>query len=154
MYNDFIDNDEILYRRIPAWCEKSYEIQEDGTIKIDRSAFFDRGMKISVDRAKLCNNNPRYTLGNQVGVVVSLVAGQVRKADEEEDLTRNDSKGNPIQFRIDIEPAPLPTNPAHAQIFSIPEFVKADNGKTFRKLTRYLARLAEQGVWVEFLTCE
>jgi hypothetical protein len=112
-------------------------------------AFSDREMKISVDRAKLCNHNPRHTLGNEVGVVVSLVAGQVRNID---DLTRNNTHGEAIQrFKIDIEPAPLESNPAHAQIFSVPEFVKADNKTAFRQLTRYLSRLAEKGQWVEFL---
>jgi hypothetical protein len=151
MFNDLIDNDEILYRRIPA-CRNDYTIKNDESIEISRFAFLDREMKISVDRAKLCNNNPRYTLGNEVGVVVSLVAGQVRNI---EDVTRNDSKGRVTKrFKIDIEPAPLPSNPAHAQIFSVPEFVKADNKTAFRQLTRLLASLAEKGQWVEFSTSE
>ena len=99
-----------------------------------------------MDRAKLCNNNPRYTLGNEVGVVVSLVAEQVRNID---DLTRNDSKGKPTQqFKIDIEPAPLPSNSAHAEICAIPEFVKADRRGAFRRLCERLSRLAEAGQWV------
>ena len=151
MFDDFVDNDEVLYRRV-ANKLNYYEIKNDGTIEISRLAFSDREMKIPVDRAKLCNNNPRYTLGNEAGVVVSLVAGRIRNIN---DLARKDSKGRPIQhFTIDIEPAPLPTNPAHAQIFSIPEFVKADNKTAFRQLTRYLSRLAEKGQWVEFPTSE
>jgi len=131
MSDDFFDNSEILYRRI-ATGRDLYKIKTDGKIEISRIAFSDRELKISVDRAKLCNNNPRYTMGNESGVVVSLVAGQVRNIDN---LTRNDSKGKPLQqFKIDIEPVPLPSNPAHAEICSLPEFGEADKDAVFRRL--------------------
>jgi hypothetical protein len=147
MSDDFVDNNEILHRRI-ATNLNYYEIKNDGTIEISRLAFSDRKMRISVDRAKLCNNNPRSTLGNEIGIVVSLVAEKVRNIDG---LARKDSKGKPVQhFAIDIEPAPLPSKPAHAEIFSIPEFVKADNNAAFRQLCRHLSRLAEEGQWAEF----
>lgn len=147
MSEDFIDNSEILYRRI-ATGRNLYKIKNDGMIEISSGAFSDREFRISVDRAKLCNNNPRYTLGNEPGVVVSLVARQVRNIDN---LTRNDAKGKPIQqFKIDVEPAPLPSNSAHAEIFAIPAFTEADEGAAFYRLRRRLSRLAEAGQWVEF----
>ena len=147
MSDDFVDNGEILYRRI-ATSRKFYKIKNDGTIEISRLAFSDRKFKISVDRAKLCNHNPKHTLGNDAGVVVSLVAWQVRNID---DLTRSDSKGKPIQqFKIDIEPVPLPSNPAHAEICSFPEFGEVDKDAAFRRLCRRLSRLAETGQWIDF----
>src|SRR6266567_7704200 len=109
--DDFVDDDETLYRRIPAG-RRLYKYKTDGSIEISSEAFSDRELRISVDRAKLCNNNPGYTLGDIAGGVVALIARDVRNVD---DLTRNDSKGNPIQrFKIDVAPASLPNNPAHA----------------------------------------
>jgi hypothetical protein len=146
MSDDFVANSEILYRRIAA-DRKLYTIKNDGIIKILSLAFSDRELKVSVDRAKLCNNNPRHTLGKEAGVVISLVAEHVRSID---DLTRNDSKGKSIQqFKIDVEPAPLPNNLAHAEICAIPEFTEADKGGAFHRLCQRLSRLATVGQWVD-----
>ena len=144
MSDDFVDDDEILYRRIPAG-RKLYNYRTDGTIKISSMAFTDREFRVSVDRAKLCNNNPGYTMGDEPGGVVSLVARDVRGID---DLARNDPKGRLIrQFKIDIEPAPLQSNPAHAEIYAIPEFTDTDAQGAFHRLCRRLARLAEARHW-------
>ena len=141
MPDDFVHNDEILYRRISA-RRKLYKIKNDGTIEISSEAFSDRQLRVSVDRAKLCNNNPRYTLGIEPGVVVGLLANDVRNLDG---LTRNDQKGNPlIQFRIDVEPIPLLENPAYAEIFALPAFENADRRGAFHRLCRRLVRLAEE----------
>ena len=144
MSADFVDDDEILYRRIPAG-RKLYNYRADGTIKISSQAFTDREFRVSVDRAKLCNNNPRYTLGDKPGGVVSLVARDIRSVNE---LTRNDPKGRPLQqFKIDVEPDPLPDNDAHAVIYAIPEFTDADEQAAFHRLCKRLARLAEARGW-------
>ena len=46
--------------------------------------------------------------------------------------TRSDNKGVIIQTYVaDVEPVPLPENPAHAEIFGHPEF---DNDKVFRRI--------------------
>ena len=141
MADDFVHNDEILYRRISAH-RKLYKIRTDGTIEISSEAFSDRQLRVSVDRAKLCDNNPRFTLGNEPGVVVGLLTSDVRNL---EDLTRNDQKGNPlVQFKIDVEPVPLSDNPAHAEIFAIPAFENADKRGAFHRLCRRLVRLAEE----------
>lgn len=114
-------------------------------IEISSQAFTDREHRVSVDRAILCNNNPEYTLGNGSGGVVRLIAREVREVNE---LTRNDQKGNVIQrFKIDVEPAPLPNNIAHAEIYAIPAFTDADNKGAFHRLCRRLARLAEARQW-------
>ena len=140
MFDDFVRNDEILYRRISA-RRKLYKIRIDGTIEISSEAFSDRQLRVSVDRAKLCDNNPIYTLGNEPGIVVGLLTSDVRNVD---DLTRNDPKGNPLfQFKIDVEPVPLSDNPAHAEIFAIPAFEDADKRGAFHRLCRRLVRLAE-----------
>jgi hypothetical protein len=143
MADDFVHDNEILYRRIATSRNLLYEIRADGTIKISSAAFASRDFRIFVDRAKLCNNDPRYTLGDEPGVVVSLIAEEVRNIDE---ITRNDRKGNPVQqFRVDVEPVPLLGNPAHAEIYAIPEFIEADANGAFHRLCRRLARLAQQG---------
>src|SRR5690348_5163110 len=123
MPDDFVHDDEILYRRLPA-NRGLYKHRSDGTIEISSQAFTDRELRVSVDRAKLCGYNPEYTLGDQPGGVVSLLAKDVRNVD---DLVRNDSSGKPVvQFKIDVEPVPLSDNPAHAEIYAIPPFQEAD----------------------------
>src|ERR1700685_4248095 len=105
MFDNFVDDDEILYRRIPAG-KKLYTFKTDGTIEISSQAFADREYRISVERALLCHNDPKHTLGNERGGVVSLVTKDVRNVDS---LVRNDRRGNVIQqFKIDVEPVPLP----------------------------------------------
>lgn len=142
--DDFVDDNEMLYRRILAG-RKLYKYKTDGTIEISSEAFSDRELRVSVDRAKLCNNNPKHTLGNAPGGVVALVARDVRNVD---DLTRNDSKGNPVQrFNIEVEPVPLSNNPAHAEIYAIPAFADVDRRGAFHRLCRRLVRLAEAQQW-------
>ena len=144
MSEDFVHDDEHLYRRIPAG-RKLYKQKADGTIEISSLAFSDREYKVSVDRAILCKNDPKYTLGAEQGGVVRLLAREIRNVD---DLTRNDQKGNAIQqFKIDIAPAPLPDNPAHAEIYAIPAFTDIDSKGAFHRLCRRLARLAESKQW-------
>jgi hypothetical protein len=128
-----------LYRRIPSGRDL-YSLADDGTIKISSQAFYSGDFRISVDRAELCGNNPRYTLGQESGGVVSLVTRDVRSI---VGLARNDSKGRVIrQFAIDVEPVPLPDNPAHAEIYAIPGF-SYNEGKVFRRLRERLVQLAE-----------
>lgn len=140
MPNDFVSDEEILYRRI-SMHRKLYNVKSDGTIEISSAAFSDRELRVSVDRAKLCDNNPRYTLGNEPGIVVGLLTYDVRNV---QDLTRNDSGGKVIQrFKIDVEPVPLPENSAHAEIHAIPQFAEGDKKGAFHRLCRRLVRLVE-----------
>lgn len=150
MSYDFVDDDEILYRRIAA-DRKCYTIKNDMTIEILSTAFGDRGFKISVDRAKLCGYNPLYTLGDGPGVVAFFKAWQLRNIG---DLSRNDARGNPIiNFKIKIDPVPLQNNKAHAEIYATPEFTESDKKGAFHRLCRRLARIAEQGQWIDLSTC-
>lgn len=138
--NDSVDDDEILYRRLPSGLDL-YWFADDGTIKISSQAFASRDFRISVDRAKLCGNDPSYTLDKRGGGVVSLVTREIRNI---VGLARKDSNGDIIQqFKIDVEPVPLPENPAHAEIYAIPGF-EYNGTKAFRKLREHLVQLAEK----------
>lgn len=139
MSDDFVGDDEILYRRISAG-RNLYKRRPDGTIEISSQAFADRELRISVDRSKLCKKGARDTLGDDKGGVVSLVAGEIRGLD---DVTRNDKHETILQrFKIEIEPNPLSGNFAHAEIYAIPMFTDADRRGAFRRLCRSLARMS------------
>jgi len=143
MSDDFVDDNELLYRRIPAgW--NLYKIGADGKIEISSQAFADRELRVSVDRAKLCGNNPQHTLGDKPGGVVTLLASEVRNID---DLVRNAPGGNVTRFKIEIEPVPLFNNPAHAEIYANPQFTEADKRRAFKRLCQRLAQLAESTPW-------
>ena len=140
--DDFVDDSEVLYRRLAA-SRNLYTVKDDGTVEIHSTAFGDRDFKISVDRAKLCNNDPRHTMGSESGIVACLVTEQVRDI---KNLTCGETKDDSQVFRIEVKPAPLPHNPAHAEIYGIPDFATKS---AFRRLCRRLAQLAEQGQWID-----
>lgn len=143
MSNNFVKDNEIIYRRISAIRkEKLYEKRPDGTIKIYSSAFSDRSYRTSVDRAELCHHNPHYTMGDDTGVVAILVVKEVRGI---KDIVRNNEKGESTQqFTVDVEASPLSGNPAHAEIIGKPNFIDKDKRGAYLRLCRHLARLAEQ----------
>lgn len=144
MSENFVDDDEILYRRILAG-RNLYKLRTDGTIEISSQAFYDPELRISVDRARLCKNDPRYTLGNHSGGVVSLVAREIRSV---VDLERKVPQEQVIErFKIDVEPVPIANNDAHAEIYAIPEFTDFDRKRAFKRLCQRLARLAEAKQW-------
>lgn len=144
MADDFVHDDEILYRRIIAG-RNLYKYRPDGTIEISSQAFYDGASRISVDRAKLCDNDPTHTLNGFEGGVVSFVTREIRNIN---DITRNNSDGNIIQhFKINVEPAPIPNNNAHAEICAIPAFADVDKKGASKRLCRRLARLAEGKQW-------
>ncbi len=144
--SDVTDN-EILYRRILDGKDL-YEVRDDGTVIFKSQAFSDIDFRTSVDRAKLCGNDPKRTLGRYQGGVVSLVALKVRAID---DLIQFDRNKNPIQtFNVDIEHVPIindpiePDNLAHAEIHTKPE---CPNSKVFKRLRERLALLANERQW-------
>ena len=151
MVEEKIQDEELLYRRISAG-RGLYVFRDDGTIEISSAAFSDREFRISMDRAKLCGNDPGYTLCGEKGGVVSLVAGEIRNI---EGLARNDQKGRAIQqFKIEIEPAPLENNPAHVETSAIPPFTRADKKAAFHRLCQRLAYLAESRIWEIVPDCQ
>jgi hypothetical protein len=141
--NDFVADAELLYRRIPSRQRvvvPLYEYRDDGTIRIYSTAFSNRDFRISVDRAKLRNYDPREVQEDENDGVVSLLARDVRSI---VGLVRKTPGGNECQFKIDVEPAPLPDNNAHAEISAIPGFDQ-DCKKFFRRLCEHLVQIAEK----------
>ena len=92
-----ITDDELLYRCLFPGMDM-YKFQPDGTLEITSQAFADREGRASVDRAKLCDNNPRHTLVDPMGGVVSVVAGDVRSISNA-DITRN-NRGGPFTGKL------------------------------------------------------
>jgi hypothetical protein len=134
-----ITDDEILYRCLFSGKDM-YKFRSDGTLEITAQAFADRERRASVDRAKLCDNNPKHTLIDPMGGVVSIVAGDVRSI---VNISRNNSPDESLRsFTVDLEHVPLSNNDAHAAIFTIPPFTDADK-KVYRRLRVALAQLAE-----------
>jgi hypothetical protein len=136
-----ITDDEFLYRCLFPGMEM-YNFRPDGTLEITSQAFADReDRRASVDRAKMCGNNPQFTLRHPMGGVVSIVAGEVRSL---AGLSRNNKAGKSIlDFAVEVEHAPLPENDAHAEIYTNPPFTDADK-KVYRRLRIALAQLAEK----------
>jgi hypothetical protein len=138
--SDVVTDDELLYRCV-HFGDNNYHIDETGKARISSQAFRDRSKAPSVDRAGLCNNDPRFTQKKAENAVVSLITGAVRDIK----VTQNDAKGNPLcSYRIDVCARPEDGNTAHAQIEPEPTY---KNGTPFRKVLERLAFLAEQRGW-------
>lgn len=132
--DDCVDNDEALYRSVERtlWKQKN-----DGEFYLSSQAFADRNRRPSVDRAKLCGNDPSYTQFRLSDYVCSLVAEDVRAIAT---VVKHDKKGVPqIHHNIDVEPVPLPGNDAHAEIYAVPAI---SGGRLFERLLERLAYLA------------
>ena len=131
----------MLYRRIPARSSGSefYTKSSEGKINFSKSAFADRGLKPSVDRACLHGNDPTKTQLSNTDGVIGLIACNVRAID---DLSGCDHKGNiTTLYKIDVIHRPTPENKAHACIEPSPEYA---SDKVFKRLQQRLARLADQ----------
>jgi hypothetical protein len=134
---DLVVDDEQLYRRVPI---RFIQGLPDGTLRATSQAFADRTFETSVDRARFCPNGPRDTRRDPTDGVLSLLAGAVRTP-----LEQRDAKGSVIgSCDIDVLPAPLPENAAHAVIVITPP---CPPDRLFRKLCARLALLAEQRPW-------
>lgn len=134
-----VADDELLYRRVPAGC---YARQPDGTLLILSVAFADRAFRPSVDRAALRGHDPRGMVAAPTDGVVGVVAADVRATDS---VDQRDAKGQLVRvLYVDVEPVPLPENPAHAEIFVRPD---CPTQGVFRKLCNRLARLANERAW-------
>jgi hypothetical protein len=124
-----VEDAEILYRSVRL-SDGGYK-DENGTIKISSSAFNDRKMQPSVDRATLKNNEPKNSQKSPTDCVVSLITKDIR----EEKIERNGT-----EYVLDVRPYPNEENQAHAIIVSSPEY---QNEKAFRKVKEKLSRLAK-----------
>lgn len=141
MTQDFVGDDEVLYRCVFYGRINLYQIQ-DNRAKITSQAFADKAMRPSVDRAELCDKNPCKSQKDEKDGVVSLITKDVRLIDS---VTQNDPKGKPeFTYKIDVLPRPVEDNEAHAQIEPSPEY---KNKTPFRKLLERLAYLADRRGW-------
>ncbi len=134
-----VDNEELLYRRVPMG-RGLYQVADDGTIRISSQAFADRNQRPSVDRARLRNLDPSRTQLDPTDGVISLLVGDVRAIDT---LQQPDVHGNISQVAVDVEHVPLPDNHAHAEIYTVPPATKS----AFRRLRERLTQLANQHPW-------
>ncbi|MDX1934256.1 MAG: hypothetical protein SFU56_16770 [Capsulimonadales bacterium] len=130
---DPVTDDEILYRALSA--DPRYLAPDgQGGFRISSMAFNDAGRRPSVDRAALCPDGAveiqaRFSPGSGV---LSLVAREVRSL-------QTVHGGTGLVYGVDVEPVPLPDNPAHAEIFGHPPF---DTDKVFDRIKQALARIA------------
>ena len=136
-----VSDDEILYRRLQNGHYNTCQLT--GQKVISSQAFTDRTLKVSVDRAKINQDDPSKTKILLTDGVIELNAGKVRSVS---DISKNDAKGNTLQLQtllVKADPikdeAGLPDNPAHALIHASPD---CDNRSVFNKVTEALALLA------------
>lgn len=131
---DHVDDDEVLYRAVKPvlWKQK-----HGGEFYLSSQAFADRNRRPSVDRARLCEHDPGHAQFHRSDYVCSLVAEEVRAIAT---VVRYDNKGvQQVWHNIDVEPVPLPEDPAHAEIYAVPEI---SGGRLFERLLERLAYLA------------
>lgn len=125
MLADHVADEEILYRCV----RPNYYVRlADGTSRPSSQAFTDPEFLISVDRAKLCNHDPRYTQREATDFICSLVTEQVR-----------DIRTVRTPHTVRVDPEPVNENPAHAIIHAEPQFASKN---AFRKLQEALALIA------------
>ena len=132
---DRVSDEEVLYRCV----RREYIMVEDGRLRLGSLAFTDPRFRPSVDRAKLRNHDPQRTQVDSTDGVVSLIAADIRNIS---DISQRTDRGDIVQrYAIDVEPAPLTENAAHAEVHGVPEF---ESRSAFKKL---LLRLAEIARW-------
>ena len=146
MPHDRVENDEILYRRVPPSVVRQVIA---GKLELLSTAYDDPSNQPSVDWAGPCGSNPSHTQKSPHDGVVMLVALEVRRVE----LARYEPNAKPENYRADVMPDPvlpgndrgLPSNLAHALIVADPTI---NSGSRFKKLKEALARLASNGGWL------
>ncbi len=132
---DHVADDEWLYCSV-----RQSEIIRDSDrrpVRVSSQAFGDRGQEVSVDRARLRNEDPSHAQRSQTDAVAQLLTAEVRAI---RTLAQRDEHGHESGvYSIDVRPDPLPENPAHAVIFADPRFASRS---LFRKLQERLAYMA------------
>lgn len=136
-----VSDDEILYRRFQIGHYNTCQLT--GKKVISSQAFSDRTLQVSVDRAKINQDEPRKSRILTTDGVVEINAGEVRDVSN---ISKYDAKKNPLQLQtllVTADPikddAELPDNPAHALIYASPDY---DNKAVFKKVMEALALIA------------
>ncbi|MCC6444941.1 MAG: hypothetical protein IT210_15985 [Armatimonadetes bacterium] len=139
---DPVADTEILYRALHN-DPRLLPIDAQGRRRISSMAFNDARRRPSVDRAVLCPGGPAETQARFApgSGVLSLVAGEVRQVTATHGITGQ-------RYGVDVDPMPLPENPAHAEIFGRPPF---DTDKLFDRIKQALARIATVAIPPECL---
>lgn len=130
-----VQDEEKLYRFVPNGKGLFYS---DG--RVLAQAFADSRFRPSVDRADQRGNDPRQSLKDDAGGILSFSALNVRKLevphlDQYQKLIRNHS--------TDIEPVHEVGNPSHAEIFLKPS-CPSDN--VFRRLRHALEYMVNEQI--------
>lgn len=150
---DKVADDEILYRRIPRKQPPTYD-RSGGSLRVLAQAFsepaeeegeFAGQYRLSVDRAKLCGNDPNLTRHRDPRYapasfgVVSMPAGEVRAIPDVAEIIPDPIVNDPD----------LPDNPAHALIcvFYSSGATDSANKKIFRNVRQELAAMANRRPW-------
>lgn len=144
MLEDYIENDEDLYRRVPN--DPNMFPIVDGKIRFSTTVFNSPDHKPSVDRAKL-RSSPSETKLTHTDGIISLLTSEVRAISIE-----NRNVGASKTYSVDVIPRPiplailegLPENKAHAQIETDPDLA---SGSRFKKLKEALALMASRNGW-------
>ena len=148
-----VSDEEKLYRRVPA-DPTLYRVENDA-VRVSTIAFNDRNNAVSVDRALLCNHDPKHTQKSSTDGILVLIAQDVRAIDsvrsEGVDVGANRAKKD-ITYIFDVKHAPIkgdsasPSNIAHAVIIPTPDYA---NNSAFKKLKERLALLVSNKSWSE-----
>lgn len=135
--SNIVGDEEEVYRCVAS--NRGLYCYIGGMLTFSSAAFSDRNMQPSVNRAKLCNNNPEKTKFRDSDGVVSLLTKDIRS-----EKVRVDSLPNIIEYKIDVIADPT-GNMAHAIIIPAPEY---KNEKAFKKIQERLAYLATKRGWI------
>ena len=142
--NDYVRDNEELYRSVRGKLEDKEYMLTDGKLRILPKAFSDKHRKPSVDRAIL-RDNPSLSRLKDTDGIISLIAGDVRALGAVETKTEDKE----IIHAVDVIYAHTPENPAHSKIAVTPEFFGSTNKQkfAFRLLRIALAALATKSGW-------
>ena len=133
--NDPVRADEELYCAVRIDKESGECTYEGGKYRVRSKNFLTRNQKPSVGRAELSENDPLlYLYCSDLDLksgVVSFIVSVIRKIE----LDHHD---------VDVEPAPYPDNPAHAQVVMKPKRCAPEvtPPRVFRALRKTLANRA------------
>ena len=145
--NDFIQDDEVLYRSVRGKYGEEYSYDNMGKLKISSEAFRDRERKPSVDRAALREFNPALSKLSETDGIVSFITADVRTIGTVKTKIQN---ADTIVHAVDVIYDPTPENPAHSKIVVNPDLFGSRNKQRniFKLLQLALAELAEKNGWI------
>ncbi len=144
--NDFVRDNEVLYRSVRGKYGEEYSYDNIEKLKISSEAFRDRERKPSVDRAELKEFNPALSKRNDTDGIVSLITADVRSIGTVKTKIQDTDA---VVHAVDVIYDPTPENPAHSKIVVNPEFFGSKNKQRniFKLLQLALAELAEKNGW-------